>query len=271
MRGHDDLPLLLDAATRAGEIARAYLAQGLRVQEKPDGQGPVTDADLAVDAMLRETLTAARPDYGWLSEETGDSPARLSRKRVFVVDPIDGTRAFIDGQAGFSHVLTVVENGQPICAVVHLPISGLTYAAYLGGGASLNSQAISVSARTTLQGADVLAARPHLLTEHWPGGAPDVQRHFRPSLAWRLALVAEGKFDAMLTLRPTWHWDIAAGCLLVTEAGGQISDAQGERLVFNTPRPSAQGIIAANPDMHNQLIARRLPQSGASLTTHRFS
>lgn len=248
-------------------MARAHLARGLRVQEKPGGQGPVTDADLAIDAMLREMLTAARPDHGWLSEETADTPARLSHRRVFVVDPIDGTRAFIDGQPGFSHVLSIVEDGQPVAAVVHLPLPGLTYAAQAGCGAQVNGVPMRVSDRHILPGAQVLAARAQLAPDLWPGGAPEVERHFRPSLAWRLALVAEARFDAMLTLRPTWHWDIAAGSLLVTEAGGRVSDAQGRALQFNTPHPAADGIIAAGPALHAELLARRLapaqrPQAG---------
>ena len=257
MQARDDLALLLDMAERAGEMARAYLAAGLRVQEKPDGQGPVTDADLAIDALLRDTLTTARPDYGWLSEETADTPARLSRARVFVVDPIDGTRAFVDGQQGFAHVLAVVEDGVPVSAVVHLPLLDLTYAAALGQGATLNGRTIHVSAKTDSTGAQVLAARPQLLPDLWPGGVPDVTRHFRPSLAWRMALVAEGRFDAMLTLRPTWHWDIAAGALLVAEAGGCVSDGQGEALRFNTPHPQSQGVIAGGTALHGDLVARR--------------
>ncbi len=254
--GHPELALLLDAAKHAGRMARKYLDAGLQVQEKPDGQGPVTDADLAIDAMLRETLTAAHPDYGWLSEETPDTPDRLSRNRVFVVDPIDGTRAFMDGQPGFSHVISVVEGGVPILAVVHLPLLDLTYAAAKGQGATLNGVPITVAApRTT--GAQVLAARPQLVPDFWPGGVPDMTRHFRPSLAWRLALVAEGQFDAMLTLRPTWHWDIAAGALLVSEAGGAVSDGQGEPLRFNTALPQSQGILAGNPALHADLVFRR--------------
>lgn len=266
MQGPDrraDLALLLDAAHHAGRMARDYLAAGLRVQEKPDGQGPVTDADLAIDAMLRDTLTAARPDHGWLSEETADTPARLSRRHVFVVDPIDGTRAFVDGQNGFAHSLCVVEDGLPVLAVVHLPLLDLTYAAARGQGATLNGQPLRVTA-ATVTGAQVLAARPQLMPELWPGGVPDVTRHFRPSLAWRMALVAEGRFDAMLTLRPTWHWDIAAGALLVTEAGGAATDGQGLPLHFNTAQPQSQGVIAAGAALHTDLIARRIAHNVTS-------
>lgn len=272
MQGRDDLALLLDVAHRAGEMSRGFLAAGLRVQNKPDGQGPVTDADLAIDAMLRDTLTAARPDHGWLSEETPDTPARLSHRRVFVVDPIDGTRTFIDGQKGFAHVLAVVEDGVPVLAVVHLPLLDLTYAAAAGQGATLNGQPMQVSTVDDGTGAQVLAARPQLAPEMWPGGVPDVTLHFRPSLAWRLALVAEGRFDAMLTLRPTWHWDIAAGSLLISEAGGRVTDGLGQALRFNTPKPQSQGVIAGGAALHADLVARRTGHvTGRETGQHRIA
>jgi myo-inositol-1(or 4)-monophosphatase len=252
-----DLALLHGAALRAGAIAQGYFRRDPQVQEKPGGAGPVTQADLEIDAMLRRDLLAARPDYGWLSEESPDAPDRLTRRRVFVVDPIDGTRAFIDGQPGFAHALAIVEDGAAVAALVHLPMLGLTYAAVLGQGATLNDAAMRVSERAQVPGARVLAARAPFHPDYWPGGVPDVARDFRPSLAWRMALVAEGAFDAMLTLRPTWHWDCVAGALLVAEAGGQVSDAQGAPLRFNTPDPRAAGVIAGGSALHSGLVALR--------------
>jgi len=252
-----DLALLVAAAHAAGEIAATHFRNRPRVWEKSDGQGPVTQADLEVDAMLRARLMAARPDYGWLSEESADDHARLARKRVFIIDPIDGTRAFIDGQTGFSHVLCIVEDGAPVAAVIHLPLLQYTYTAQRGQGAFLNGQRVQVSQHGGTGRADILVARPQLAAKLWPGGVPDCTRHFRPSLAWRLALVAEAQFDAMLTLRPTWHWDIAAGALMVSEAGGVVSDGHGAQLRFNLAEPRADGIIAAGPALHAALLARR--------------
>ena len=258
----DDLALLTDAALRAGDIARHYFGKAPATRDKPDGAGPVTQADLDIDTMLRAHLLDARPDHGWLSEESADNPDRLTRRRVFVVDPIDGTRAFIDGQKGFAHALAIVEDGQPIAAIVHLPLLGLTYGAQAGGGAWLNGVALRVSAQDRATGARVLAARPQFQPEHWPGGVPDVARDFRPSLAWRMALVAEGAFDAMLTLRPTWHWDCVAGALLIAEAGGAVSDATGQDLRFNTPDPRAAGVIAGAVGLHGDLLRRRRGGAG---------
>ena len=150
-----DLALLEAAAREAGELALGYFGRPGAVREKPGGHGPVTEADLAVDAMLRERLLAARPDYGWLSEESEDDPARLGASRLFVVDPIDGTRAFVAGQRFWAHSLAVVAAGEAVAGVVHLPMLGRTYAAVRGGGARLNGAPIAagsapVSTRATI-------------------------------------------------------------------------------------------------------------------------
>lgn len=254
----DDLALLIKAAQEAGQIARRHFGAGPKSWDKGNGQGPVSEADLEIDIMLRTRLLAARPDYGWLSEETEDANARLHNARIFVVDPIDGTRAFLEGQTGFSHALAVIEDGAVVAAVVHLPMKDLTYAAALGQGAHLNGVPMSVSTRAQVTGAKVLAARPQLAPELWAGGVPLIDRHFRPSLAWRLALVAEGRFDAMLSLRPTWHWDIAAGALLVAEAGGIVTDAMGQGLRFNTKNPQSAGVIAGASGVQGALVMHRL-------------
>ncbi|MDD7970001.1 3'(2'),5'-bisphosphate nucleotidase CysQ [Roseinatronobacter sp. HJB301] len=260
---NDDLALLTGAAHDAGQIALRHLNAGPKVWDKPDGQGPVTDADLEIDRMLQGALCTARPDYGWLSEESRDTPDRLGRARVFIVDPIDGTRAFAQGQQGFAHALAVVEHGQPIAAVIHLPVPDLTYHALRGHGAFLNGSPIRTTDRHAVTGARVLATRSQLAAEHWQGGAPLMTPHFRPSLAWRMALVAEGQFDAMLSLRPTWHWDIVAGALLIAEAGGKVSDGAGQDLLFNTKAPVSDGIIAAGAVMHDALLDLRIPPQSA--------
>lgn len=253
-----DLDLLIRAALAAGEIAQAYRARGAHVvTEKPDGAGPVTEADLAVNRMLEGLLRSARPDHGWLSEESADDPARLGADQCFIVDPIDGTRAFIAGDPGFAHSLAIARGGEVVAAVVHLPAKALTYAAEVGTAATLNGAPIRASAALSEVGASVLAARPAMDRAHWPGGVPPVNRAFRTSLAWRLCLVAEGRFDAMLTLRDTWEWDVAAGMLIAGQAGAVVSDASGARLRFNAPHPQTAGIIAAAPALHSQLIQRR--------------
>ena len=255
----DDLALLQAAAEAAGDIALKHWGRDPQVWEKDAGQGPVTEADLAVDAMLRDRLLAARPGYGWLSEETADTPDRLASDAVFVIDPIDGTRAFIAGDRGFAHALAVVRGGIVTAAVVHLPAMDLTYVATAGDGALCNGAPISVATPVAGRDPRVLAARPQLFADLWPGGVPQVQRHFRTSLAWRLCLVAEGAFDATLTLRRAWHWDIAAASLIAQEAGAAVTDIKGRALVFNTPDPQSAGVVVAPQPLHDALVARLRP------------
>ena len=253
----EDLALLIEAARGAGRIAARYFRDDPETWDKPDGAGPVTEADIAVDDMLRDRLMEARPGYGWLSEETPDTADRLSAQRVFVVDPIDGTQAFIEGSSAFSHSLAVVEDGAVIAAVVYLPIRGKLYAAALGGGATLNDMAIRASEARHLHEAEVLATKHTLSPAHWPQGVPPVIRAYRPSLAYRMALVGEGRFDAMLTFRQTWEWDIAAGALIIAEAGGRATDMAGQPLRFNAASPKVAGVLAAAPELHGALLRAR--------------
>lgn len=250
-----DRDLLIEAAKVAGKIATDIAARPHEVWEKPDGAGPVTEADLAVNHFLEDELRNARPDYGWLSEESDDSNARLSKETLFIIDPIDGTRSFIEGSKTWAHSFAVVEGGQVTAAVVYLPILDKLYAAAKGHGATLNGKPITASARQGLLGAEVLAAKPVFEPRHWKAGVPDIQRAHRPSLAYRLALVAEGRFDAMLTLRPSWEWDIAAGALLLAEAGATVSDKHGKALRFNNADPRLAGVVAAGAGVHPALQA----------------
>ncbi len=251
-----DLDLLTRAAEAAGEIALRFSGPEARRWDKPDGQGPVTEADLAVNALLEEMLPAARPDYGWLSEETEDSADRLTRDSVFIIDPIDGTRAFAEGSRTWAHSLAVARGGRITAAVIYLPQRERMYSAALGQGAALNGIAIETSALTDLAQADVLTARPNLAPEHWKGRQPPgFNRSYRPSLAYRMAKVADGRAGAMLTLRRSWEWDIAAGDLILREAGGRASDRFGSDLRFNNPVPLLDGVVAGPKALHKELIA----------------
>ena len=253
-----DLALLLEAAEAAGEIAKRYFKADPEIWDKGDGQGPVTEADLEINRMLKAELLAARPDYGWLSEESEDDSARLSSERVFIVDPIDGTRAFINGEPSFSHALAIAEHGKVIAAAVHVPMKGQSFSATLDGGAYRNGEAILVSQKAEMAGAKVLSRRPDMKPTHWlaPHG---MQHHFRPSLAYRLCLVAEGRYDAMLTLRPAWEWDVAAGDLIVREAGGAVSTTSGLPTRYNNRLPKLAGMVAAPAGLAKNIISALQP------------
>lgn len=256
MPEHDDLPLLIAAARLAGDIALRHWRQDPQVWEKPDGQGPVSAADLEVNEALCALLCQARPDYGWLSEESTDSAGRQATATQFILDPIDGTRAFLEGDTAFAHALAVVQDGTVRAGVVFLPAQDRLYTATAHGPALLNGAPIQASACASATHARVLTAKASLAPELWPGGVPELERHFRSSLAWRLCLVAEGAFDAMITLRPAWEWDIAAGALIASRAGARVSDRSGAALLFNRPDPRSRGVVAAAPGVHADMIRR---------------
>nr|WP_321249606.1 3'(2'),5'-bisphosphate nucleotidase CysQ [uncultured Ruegeria sp.] len=261
-----DLPLLIEAAREAGKIATRYSGADAQRWDKPDGTGPVTEADLAVNAMLEQMLPSARPGYGWLSEETEDSPDRLLRRRTFIIDPIDGTRSFAEGSRTWAHSLAVADQGKVTAAVIYLPMRNLLYAAAAEQGATLNGERIRTTQTNRLHDAEILAAKPNLKPVHWKHGqVPDFKRNYRPSLAYRMAAVAQGRFDGMLTLRPSWEWDIAAGDLIIREAGGICSNRQGEPLRFNNPQPRLNGVIAAGAETY-RLLCEQLDPDGHGLT-----
>ncbi|MEM9575475.1 MAG: 3'(2'),5'-bisphosphate nucleotidase CysQ [Pseudomonadota bacterium] len=250
-----DLALITDAIREAGRIATGFAAHATQRWDKPGGAGPVTEADLAVNDYLHATLRRARPDYGWLSEESEDSDARLSCDTVFIIDPIDGTRSFVDGSRTWAHSVAVARKGIVTAGAVYLPLRDMLYTAARGRGAWLNDMPLQTSLNDSLATADVLAAKPMLAPEHWPGGVPGFSRSHRPSLAYRLGLVGQGRFDAMLTFRPTWEWDVAAGSLIVEEASGICTDKKGGLLRFNNPHPQLNGMIAAGPNLHPALLS----------------
>lgn len=252
---NEDLALLRDAALAAGPIMRDGFHADYEVWSK-GAAGPVTAIDLAVDAMLKERLRTARRDYGWLSEETADNPERLSKRRVFVVDPIDGTRAFIKKKPDFVTALAVVEDGRPVAGVIYNPITEELYEAVERGGATLNGAAISVSDAAQIEGARMIGAEDVFRNPRWPTPWPPMDIIQKNAVAYRLALVASGARDAAVALGWKSEWDIAAATVIVREAGGRISDPWDGEISFNNPDPRAPGVIASGPRLHPSLIER---------------
>ncbi|MEM6663905.1 MAG: 3'(2'),5'-bisphosphate nucleotidase CysQ [Pseudomonadota bacterium] len=258
-----DLDLLTEAALAGGEIALKHFGRNVRKWEKDDDAGPVTEADLEVNAMLEERLGVARPNYGWLSEENEDDAdrqaMRLAAERVFIIDPIDGTRAFIAGERGFSVALAVAERGEIVAAAVCLPARDEIYAAAKGQGVTKNGKPIRASDTAALAEATVLASQWQMRDVNWPGGLPPLDRHFRSSLAWRMCLVAEGRFDSMVTFRQTYEWDIAAGTLIAIEAGASATDGDGAPFRFNSREGMQPGVISAPVALHREIMKYRRP------------
>lgn len=253
-----DLTLIRDAALAAGALALAERERGLKVWSKSGGS-PVTSADMAVDRLLRDTLLAARPEYGWLSEETADTPDRLSTKRQFVVDPIDGTVAYMKNRPWWCVPIAVVEDGRPIAAVIHAPALDETYEAALGGGALRNGRAIQASDTDELDDAAVLADARLMEGPLWPEPWPAMRYEKRNALAYRMALVAAGAFDAAIALTPKWDWDVCAGALIAEAAGARVSDHHGRPWRFNRPDPRQSSLICAAPALHPLIVRRCAP------------
>ena len=250
-----DLALLTDAAQSAGQIALRFWKNTPQVWNKADAS-PVTEADLAVNDMLHSRLRTARPGYGWLSEETPDDAARLNCEYVFIIDPIDGTRAFIAGEKHFSHSLAIARNGKVTAAVVFVPALDRLYSATIDGPAHVNGKQLLASEKALSDLPNVLMSKATLNPDHWHGTPPDLQRSFRASVAYRLALVADGSFDAMLSFRQSWEWDIAAGSLIAAQAGAKPCDIQGNPLRFNTTSAQSNGIFAGSAALYANLAPR---------------
>ena len=239
----------------AGAIARKYFGGTYKSWSKSHGN-PVTDADIEIDEFLKETLLAARPHYGWLSEETVDHPARLTSARIFVVDPIDGTHGFLKGRPHFTIVATVVTEGRPVAAAIFNPITDEMFAAATGEGATENGVALAVSTKSEFAHSRMLTSRDFIDDPRWPTPWPPLTIESRASIAYRMALVARGDFDAMVSLTDKSDWDLAAGDLIVREAGGRVTSQTGEMLRYNQTRPVQQGVICAGPALHEGLLER---------------
>jgi myo-inositol-1(or 4)-monophosphatase len=250
--------LLIAAVREAGAIARDGYARVSKSWEKSKGN-PVTETDLAVDRFLNTRLRAARPDFGWLSEEIADTPERLGARRIFIVDPIDGTLAFIKQKAEFTVCASVIEDGAPVAAVIYNPITDELFSAARGEGASLNDAPIAVSARDELEGCRMLVARDVIAHPAWPRPWPEMEIGKRASIAYRMALVANGTYDGMMVFSSKYEWDTAAGALIVREAGGRVSTHAGAALAYNQPTPTHRSVICAGPKLHAAILERTAP------------
>jgi len=257
---HRDLELLKQAALQAGELALDYRKRGLKIWSK-GAAGPVTDADQAADALLKAQLLGARPDYGWLSEETADGPERLGKSRVFVVDPIDGTVAFMKSKPWWTVALAVVEGGKPVAAVIHAPALNESFEAVAGGGARLNGEPIQASDTDNLEDAAMLASATLFDHPIWPEKWPVMRFDKRNSIAYRMALVGAGAFDAAMALSPKWDWDVAAGALIAEESGAKCTDHRGRAYTFNRPDPRQPSLVCAAPALHPLILKRCAPIS----------
>ncbi len=238
-------------------MALARFDTDFRRWEKTPGS-PVCEVDLDVDAMLKAQLSALLPDAGWLSEETADNPDRLARDRVWVVDPIDGTRDYIRARPGWCVSVALIERGVVTIGVLDAPSRGERWQAALGQGAVRNGVALRAGDRTQFAGSRVPS-------DALPKADRDLTAIHKPnSIALRIAMVAADEADLVATLRWGNEWDIAAAALIASEAGAAVSDAFGGALAFNKPRPEAFGVLASAPGIHAAAVERLAERAAAA-------
>lgn len=231
----DDLALIAAAARAAGAVALGYFRQSPEVWWKNKDRSPVSAADFAANECLSDMLRTARPGYGWLSEETEDSRDRLACETAFVIDPIDGTRAFIGGEVTWCVSVAVVHRGRPVAGVLNAPALEEEYLAIAGGQALKNGQPIATT--RWHEGDPMRLAIPEDMLAKFPAERRQSITRIRhvPSLAYRLAMVAEGRIDGTLVKRNSHDWDLAAADLILECAGGRLSDLAGRPLAYNRP------------------------------------
>lgn len=245
--------LMADAVTAAGAIALDMFRAGRLESWSKANDSPVTAADIAVDRFLKDRFTALAPDYGWLSEESVDSPDRLARSRVWVVDPIDGTRGFMAGGVDWAVSAALVEDGRPVAAALFAPASEELFVASVGAGATRNGVPLAVSDLTALAGARISGPVASLdrLAQHTP-----IERRPRVrSLALRITRVATAELDVALAAPNAHDWDIAAADLLVQEAGGLLSGLDGRPLAYNATVPRHGALVCAGTALHPHILA----------------
>ncbi len=246
-----ELQFALDTVRRAGDLILGYFRSSFDIRDKGE-DNPVTSADIAADAFLRQAFAGRFPGDGWLSEETADDHTRLNCRRVWVVDPLDGTKEFVQGLPEFALSVALVDERQPVLAVVLNPPTGEIFHAVSGSGVFLNGVPARISPNQELANACLLRSR----TEQAQSSILENVCRVRSvgSIAYKLALVAAGAADLTISLCPKHEWDICAGTLLVRESGGLVTDLHGRGFRFNRETPSVEGVVAGNPSIHARAL-----------------
>ena len=265
----EELQLAMETAREAGQLMLRYYGGDYAVRNKQGTAGdeihhsvrdadydPVTNADLEADACLRKRLMGSYPEYGWLSEETADSPDRLPKEAVWIVDPMDGTKEFVEEIPEFVVSVALVERGEPVVAVIYNPPADDIYVALKGGGAFVNGTRVFCTDTPVLEKAVVGVSRSEMAR----GEVDAIESHVREirpigSVAYKLAVVAAGAADMNISVQPKNEWDVCAGDLLVREATGLMVDLEGEVRLYNQPDPLIRGgLVAGNPTLTGEML-----------------
>ena len=248
-----ELEVAVAAAREAGAAIRGYFKDEYTVRDKGE-DNPLTDADLAANDILEKRLLEAFPEYGWLSEETRDTPERLTKSHVWIVDPLDGTKEFTLGIPDFVVSIGLSINGVATLGVLYNPIEELMFTGIVGQGATLNGAPITTTAHPTLEGSTIVCSRTEM-KKGWFDEFTDILTP-KPvgSVAYKFGLVAAGQAEATFTPRPRSEWDIAGGVAIVEAAGGKTSNRHGEPYRFNCESPLVDGVTATNKLIHDSIL-----------------
>jgi myo-inositol-1(or 4)-monophosphatase len=244
------------AGREAGAIIRQFYERGVDVGYKDaERDNPVTEADTQADACIKRIVREAFPEDGWLSEETRDSHERLSRRRCWIVDPLDGTKEFVQHIPELCVCIALVEDGSPIVGISFNPITDEMFSGARGRGLTLNGAPSHTSSTADLRQARILASRSEDKRGEWDPFKPHMRVELTGSVAFKLALIAAGRADGTFSLTPKHEWDVCAGAALIEAGGGRITDCYGEPLRFNREKPLLPGIIATNAPLFDPVHA----------------
>jgi len=249
-----ELDVAVEAARRAGEIVRDVYDRPFEVQEKSH-DNPVTEADLRANESIHAAILGAFPDDGWLSEETRDSHERLARRRVWIIDPLDGTKEFTQHIPEFCVCIALVDDGAPVVGVSYNPVTDELFAAARGLGLRLNGVPARCTDTADVSAARMLASRSEDKRGEWDPYKPLMRVELTGSVALKLALIAAGRADGTFSLTPKHEWDVCAGAALILEGGGRMTDCHGQPLRFNSAKPLLPGIIATNAPLFEPILA----------------
>ena len=252
MRDHA-LRIAVDAAREAGAAIRGLYKDRTIVKEKGE-DNPLTEADLAADAILSDRLRGAFPDYGWLSEESVDDPARLAAESAWIVDPLDGTKEFTLGIPEFVVSIGLVVAGRPVLGVLYNPIREELFAGIVGEGATVNGAPCRVSDHAGLQGARIVCSRTEAKKGWFDKYLDRISLVPTGSVAYKFGLVAAGQAEATFTPQPRNEWDICGGVAVVLAAGGRATTRSGAAYVFNRANPLVEGVCATNGSVHGDIL-----------------
>jgi myo-inositol-1(or 4)-monophosphatase len=254
------LEVAITAAEAAGKAVRGFYKDSYTVKEKGE-DNPLTDADLASNAILEEHLRGAFPDFGWLSEESADTTERLEKNAVWIIDPVDGTKEFTLGIPEFVVSIGLVVAGTPVLGVLYNPIQNQLFTGLVGKGAWYNGESCRVSVHGGLEGARIVCSRTEMKKGWFDSYTGRVKLMPVGSVAYKFGLVGAGLAEATFTPQPRHEWDICGGVAFVEAAGGQTSNRHHQPFRFNAPKPLVDGICGTNGVMHTEILGLMAPGS----------